>query len=140
MLSFQEVQRTIHEMDSSPNGVNRSASCVSEHVTSGAGSGLPRRADTFGGFDSQQRSAVDFNQSVNSKVLFQVCCISLHYITDINRSICSKSKLRLVSDFNVDGSSAGRFVWRNVSANGAEFNSKCLPKSSSTPTPNGRAS
>lgn len=59
--------------DTSTIGVNRSVSCASEHVSSSYGaSGLPRRADTFGGFDSQQRSSVELSQCLHSKVLFQV--------------------------------------------------------------------
>ncbi|CAG7829572.1 unnamed protein product [Allacma fusca] len=70
----EEIQRMIHNMDSSVvNGVNRSASCAADHVTSGMLTGLPRRADTFGGFDSQQRSGADSgSQVVNNKVLFQM--------------------------------------------------------------------
>lgn len=57
-------------MDVNSNTVNRSASCVNEHVTSILG--LPRRADTFAGFDSQQRTSLDCNHIVNNKILSQV--------------------------------------------------------------------
>ena len=59
-------------MDASgANGVNRSASCASEHVSAML-SGLPRRADTFGGFDSQQRSNGDHPSNASCKALYQV--------------------------------------------------------------------
>ncbi|CAG7820418.1 unnamed protein product [Allacma fusca] len=69
-----EIQRMLQNMDcSAVNGVNRSASCAADHVTAGMLTGLPRRADTFGGFDSQQRSGADAGSTmVNSKVLFQM--------------------------------------------------------------------
>ena len=53
------------------NGVNRSASCASEHVSAML-SGLPRRADTFGGFDSQQRANGDHPSNATCKALYQV--------------------------------------------------------------------
>ncbi len=54
------------------NSVNRSASCVGEHGLHGALLGLPKRADTFGGFDCQQRSAFDLPPCTNNKLLMEV--------------------------------------------------------------------
>lgn len=54
------------------SSVNRSASCVGEHGVHGALLGLPKRADTFGGFDSQQRSVLDLPLCTNNKLLMEV--------------------------------------------------------------------
>ncbi|XP_021964277.1 A-kinase anchor protein 13 isoform X2 [Folsomia candida] len=68
-----EVQRVMNIWEANANSsVNRSASCVGEHGMHGALLGLPKRADTFGGFDSQQRSAFDLAQCTNNKLLMEM--------------------------------------------------------------------
>lgn len=56
---LQEVRHMITHIDANHvNVVNRSTSCVGEigsSTNNNALQGLPKRADTFGGFDSQQR-------------------------------------------------------------------------------------
>jgi len=64
----------IHNLDSAGGGVgiNRSASTAGEHMGSGMLNGLPKRADTFGGFDSQQRFMGDNSQVCDNRLLLQV--------------------------------------------------------------------
>jgi len=65
------------------SSVNRSASCVGEYGVSGGLAGLPKRADTFGGFDSQQRSALELPQSANNKLLFDVRIRTVEIILEL---------------------------------------------------------
>ncbi|CAL8134678.1 unnamed protein product [Orchesella dallaii] len=68
-----EVRQMINQIDANHlNVVNRSTSCVGEIGSSSAMQGLPKRADTFGGFDSQQRLQGEPGTNINSRQLLEM--------------------------------------------------------------------